>query len=92
MFWTLLAGAVKLFLASAVILYAGLILVTLRTKGTHYHVGFNWRDPVRSSGRLLVWAGAKVVGGVGYCLKAALETLEETSADVGEWLLHHRGT
>jgi hypothetical protein len=39
----------------------------------------------------LVWVGVKVISAASRGLKATLDTLEDASADVGEWLLHHRG-
>ena len=92
MVWTLFIGVVKLFLAGVIVLYTGLVLIALRTEGAHYQVRFDWRDPARSGERLLVWIGVKGVSAVLHGLKAALDTLEDASADVGEWLLHHRGT
>jgi hypothetical protein len=91
MIWTSFAGVVKLFLAGAVVLYAGLVFIALRTEGAHYQVRFDWGDPARSAERLLVAVGVKVVRLILRGLKTALDMLEDTSADVGEWILHHRG-
>jgi hypothetical protein len=86
----LISGGAKLFLAGTVVLYAGLVLIALRTEGANAQVHFDWGDPARSAERLLVWLGVKGVSGVSQGLMAALDTLEDASADVGEWLLHHR--
>jgi len=90
MVWTLFSGAVKLFLAGVGILYAGLVLIALRTEGAHNRVPFDWGDPARSGERLLIWVGVRGVSATLQWLKAALDILEDASADVGEWLLHHR--
>jgi hypothetical protein len=90
MVWTLLSGAVKLLLAGVGVLYTGLVLIALRTEGAHDRVPFDWGDPARSGERLIVWVGVKAVSTVVQGLKAAMDILEDASADVGEWLLHHR--
>jgi len=91
MIWTLFVGLVKLVLAGAIVLYAGFVLTALRHKGTHDQARFDWADPARSGERLLVWVGVRVISAVSHGLKATLDILEDASADVGEWLLHHRG-
>jgi hypothetical protein len=90
MAWTLLTGIVKLFLAGAAVLYAGLVFIAWQSEGADYRVRFEWADPARSGERLLVWVGVKVVTAVLERLKWALEILEDASADLGEWLLYHR--
>ena len=45
MIWTLFIGLVKLVLAGAIALYAGLVLIGLRDKGTHDQGKFDWTDP-----------------------------------------------
>lgn len=91
MFWSLLVSLLKLFIAGAVIFYAGLVLLSLQSESTDHQMRFDGADPARSVERLLVWAGVSVVRAAFEGLKAILDTLEEASADVGEWLLHHRG-
>lgn len=91
MFWTLLLAAFKLFLEVAVILYAGLVLIALKSNQPP-QLSFDWNDPARSGERILIWTGVMAFGFVWRELKAVLDILEDTSADVGEWLLHRRGT
>lgn len=92
MFGSLLVSLLKLFIAGAVIFYAGLVLLSLRSESTdHQMMRFDGTDPARSVERLLVRAGVSVVRAAFEGLRAILDTLEEASADVGEWLLHHRG-
>lgn len=90
MFWTIFLGTVKLFIFGAMILYAGTVAVTLRTHGTHYRVQHNWRDPTHTAESFLVWVGVRIASQILCLLKASLVLLEEASADVGEWILHHR--
>jgi hypothetical protein len=91
MFWSLLVGLLKFFLAGAIIFYAGLVLLSLRSEWTENHLRLGWARAARSEEQLLLWAGVKVVRIAFEGLNAVLNTLEEASADVGEWLLHHRG-
>ena len=90
MFWTIFLGAVKLFIAGVMILYAGMVAVTLRTRGTHYRVQHDWQDPVRTAESFLVWVGVRIASQTFRLITASLDLLEEASADVGEWILHHR--
>ena len=90
MVWTFFTGVIKLFLAGVCVLYAGLVLIAWRTEGIHDRVPFDWKDPARSVERLLVWVGLRGVSAVLHGLRGALEILEDASADVGDWLLHHR--
>ena len=88
MAWTLFIGLLKLILAGAILLYAVLVLIALRTAKTPLKL--DWTDPPIFVERLLVWLGVKGVRTVLHALKAMLDVLEDASADVGEWLLHHR--
>jgi len=90
MAWTLLTGIVKLVLAGVAVLYFGLVLIAWRTEGAHGRVRFDWEDPARSGKQLLVWIGAKAISAVLKAVKAILDILEDASADVGDWLIHHR--
>ena len=89
MFWAIFLGAVKLFVAGVMILYAGMVAVTLRTRGTHYRVQHDSQNPVRTAETFLVWAGVRVASQTLRLVRAILDLLEEASADVGEWILHH---
>ena len=88
--WPFFTGVIKLLLVGIAVLYAGLVLIVWRTEGIHDRVPFDWKDPARSGERLLVWIGVRGISAVLQGLEGALEILEEASADVGDWLLHHR--
>lgn len=88
MFWTLFLGAVKLILLWVVIIYAVQILIALRTEGAHDHLNLDRHDLAHSIERLLVWLGAWVLTSILAVLRASLNVLEDTSADIGEWVLH----
>ena len=90
MIWALFLGVLKLILLGLVALYAVLILMTLRTEGTHCPLRIAPHNPARSAGRLLVWLGLRTAAAVLSALEAGLNILEDTSADVGEWMLHRR--
>lgn len=90
MLWTILLGTAKLFAIGVILLYALMVAVTFRTQGTHYQVQHNWHDPTHTAENFLVWVGVKIASQILRMLKASLDLLEEASADVGEWILHHR--
>lgn len=92
MMWTLFLGAVKLTLLGLLVFYLVHVLITLRTEGTDYHLRFDRHDPAHSAGRILVWLGIRTAHAFLTALEASLNILEDASADVGEWLLHHRGS
>ncbi|TAM78751.1 MAG: hypothetical protein EPN47_20420 [Acidobacteria bacterium] len=90
MFWMVFVGVMKLFLIGVVVLYAGMVAVALRTGRAHDLTRFNWHDPARTSERLFLWVGVWTTRQILHLLDASLNILEEASADVGEWVLHHR--
>ena len=91
MIWAIFLTIAKLLLTGMVVLYAGFVLITYWTEGTGYPAKFDWSDPARSAQRFLVRAGVLVLGRVLRIFRSALDVLEDTSADLGEWLLNHRG-
>lgn len=92
MIWTLFLDALKFFLVGLVLLYAVQVLLTLRSKGPHYQLKFDRHAPARSADQVLVWFGVRVTAGILNALKASLNILEDTSADLGEWVLHRRSS
>ena len=90
MLWGIFLGAVKLFIAGVAALYAAMVAAALRTQGTHYQVQHNGHDPARTAESFLVWVGVRIASQTLRVLKASLDSLEEASADVGEWILHLR--
>lgn len=89
MLWSIFLWAVKLFVAGVLILYAGMVAVALRTQGTHYRVQHDSQNPVRTAETFLVWVGVRIASQTLRLVRAILDLLEEASADVGEWILHH---
>ena len=89
MFETLFITTLKLLLVGVLILYGVLVLIALKNKET-YELEFDWNDPAHSAERLSVGIGVMAVSLVIRGLKVPLDILEEASADVGEWILHHR--
>jgi hypothetical protein len=92
MIYVFFAGVLKLILAEMAVLYAVLVLSILRSEGPHFKLRFDLRDPAHSSQRFLVWLGVRTAGAIVPVLKASLDILEDTSADVGEWVLHRRSS
>lgn len=45
---------------------------------------------MRSAERWLVWLGVRVLGLAGRATAPVFAMLSEASAEVGEWVLHHR--
>ena len=90
MFSTLFLDGVRIILLGMLVLYIALVVLTLRTKGAHYHFRFDPRDPARSTGQFLVWVGVHTLSGTMAGLKGAFDALEDASADVGEWVIHRR--
>ena len=90
MLWAVFLRGVKLFVIGVVILYARIVAITLRTQRTQYRLQQNWRDLSRSTETFLVWVGVWIASQTLRLLKAILDSLEKASADVGEWILHHR--
>jgi hypothetical protein len=78
------AGFVEL--ASAGV-YAGLVALGYATEGPEYHFRFDLRKPVRSTERLLVGLGVRLMGAIVRLAKSALENLFEASAEIGEWFV-----
>lgn len=89
MFWAIFLGAVKLFVAGVLIFYAGMVVIALRTQGKHRRGEQDWHDPAHTAENLLLWVGVKIVSETLRLVRAFLDLLEEASADVGEWILHH---
>lgn len=80
----------KFFLTGMAVLYAALVVMTLRNEGTQYELKLDPNDPARSAERLAVWLGVRVVAAFMAVGKVCLNILEDTSADVGEWVLNRR--
>lgn len=90
MAWTLFLGTVMLILLGMAVLYSVYVLITLRTEGIHYQLKLDSSDPARSAERVLVWLGVRTLDTILAGLKAGLGIPQDTSADVGEWVLHRR--
>lgn len=90
MLWIIFLAALKLFFAAVVISYARIVVIALRTQGPHYQVQHNWHDPAHTVESFLVWAGVRIASRTLRLLQATLNSLEEASAEVGEWILNHR--
>jgi hypothetical protein len=81
----------ELLLAGMAAIYAGAVLITFWSEGKGYQAKFDLRKPAESAERLLIWVGILVVSFLVRVMRAALDTLEDASADVGEWFVHHHG-
>lgn len=90
MIWALFLDVLKLSLVGLIVLYAVQVLITIRTEGTHDRLRFDSNDPVRSVEQVVVWLGVRTAAAILAALKASLNILEDTSADLGEWVLNHR--
>ena len=87
---TLFLDGARIILIGMLVLYIAHVVLTLRTEGSHYHFRFDPRDPAHSAVRFLVWIGVQTLSRITAGLKGALDALEDASADVGEWVIHHR--
>lgn len=86
----ILGGVLKLLLVGGVVVYAGLVLMSYRTDGSHSELRLELSDPARSAERLLVWLGVKAVAAVLRIARGLLDALSEASAEVGEWFIRRR--
>lgn len=89
MAWALFLGAAKIILAEVAVLYTVLILSILRTEKNYYHLRIDPHESARSGLMLVIWLGLWTAPIILAPLKACLDILEDTSADVGEWVLHY---
>lgn len=91
MFDSALGWILRLVVGGAVVIYAGLVLMTFATDGPRYRPRLRLADPLRSLERLLVWLGVKALMLLMAWARAALAVLSEASAEVGEWFMSQRG-
>ena len=70
------------------LLYIGLVILGYATEGRNYQVRFGFADPIRSTERLMVGTGVRVLSASLYAAGVLLDPLFEASAEVGEWLTH----
>jgi hypothetical protein len=89
--WTTLLDTLKIIMVGLAVLYAGMVLMAMRTEGLDYRPRWNWNDIARSTEQLVVWGGVRIVARASQAAKSALEVLTEASADLGEWFVHQRG-
>jgi hypothetical protein len=89
MVWAFFLGAAKVIMGEVVVLYTVLILSILRTEKTHYKLRIDLHDSARSALMLVIWLGLWTIPIILAPIRASLYVLEDTSADVGEWVLHH---
>jgi hypothetical protein len=89
-FETLFWGALKLLLLGVGVLYFGLVLMVYRSEGSRIRLRIGYHDPGRSALNLALWLGVKALAGIVYAARTAFDMLSDTSADVGEWYLHHQ--
>lgn len=92
MIWTLLLGTMKFILLGMAVLYSFHVVLTLKNEGHDYHFKFDPHDPARSAEHFLVWLGVRTLAAILAVLNAGLNILEDTSADVGEWVIHRRNS
>jgi hypothetical protein len=67
--------------------YAGLVLMSYVVFGPGYRLNLDPETPLVSLGRLLVWVGVKAFYLAVRSLRAILNLLSDTSAEVGDWLV-----
>ena|SRR5579864_5517875 len=73
------------------LVYAGLVLMTYTIFGPNYRLALDAEAPIRSVERLLIWIGVKVLHAAVRIIRASLDLLSETSAEVGDWFLRRAG-
>jgi hypothetical protein len=73
------------FLIFIGLLYAGGAVAGYLKPGAGDKLEWDGNNALRRVENILVWMGIKVFRGISRALRWALETLEEASADVGEW-------
>jgi len=73
------------------LVYVGLVLMTYAIFGPSYRLALDAEAPVRSTERLLIWLGVKVLHAGVRIFRASLDLLSETSAEVGDWFLRRAG-
>jgi hypothetical protein len=79
--------SVKVLIALLALIYAGLVLTGYTSEGPRYQPRLSWAEPGRSSERLLIWTGIKVLDGLLRILRSMLNQLFMASADIGLWFV-----
>jgi|SRR5215470_10747910 len=82
-----LGVAAELLLIAAGAFYAFLVLKAYAREGPDFQLRLQSSDPARSAGRLLIWAGIKIILAVARAVRSILNVLYQASADVGTWVV-----
>ncbi len=83
-FWEVL----KLFVPVAGLFYAAVVVAGYVTVGPHYQARFHFAEPARSSERLLVWTGIKILGIIITVLRLMANQLFTASAELALWAVN----
>ena len=87
---SIFSGLLKLALLAGAVLYAGLVLLSYRSRGPHGRPRVDLRDPAHSAERWAIWLGVVVLALAVRMATPIFEMLSEASADVGDWVLSRR--
>lgn len=82
---SILRDAIKLTVALAGFIYAALVLAAYEMEGAQYQPRVQFTKPARSSERLLIWTGVKVLDMLLRGGRLLLNQLFVASAEVGDW-------
>jgi hypothetical protein len=86
----LIWGLVRMALIAAGVFYAMQVLIAYSKPESHERPVFDAGDRLRSTERLLVWAGVMTVWMIGRLVRPVINALSEASAEVGEWAINRR--
>jgi hypothetical protein len=86
----LIWGVVRMTLVAAGVFYAVQVLITYAQHETYERPQFDEREKLRSTMRLLIWAGVMTVWITVRLARPVVNMLSEASAEVGEWAISHR--
>jgi hypothetical protein len=83
----ILWDAVKVLVALLALIYAGLVLTGYASEGPGYQPHLSWTEPGRSSERLLIWTGIKILEALRRVTRSMFNQLFMASADIGLWFV-----
>jgi hypothetical protein len=81
---------IEVLLAAALAAYGGLVFMSYSILPSRYPLRLDLRRPVRSALGLVVWQGVEAVRAARRASRSLLDSLSESSADVGEWVMSRR--
>lgn len=79
--------ALKIVIALAALIYAGLVVTTYELEGPQYRPQMQFSKPARAGEQLLVWTGVKMLDALIRLARSAFNELVTASGEVGNWVV-----